>query len=319
MFTRSKLNPILKPNHAITWQAQKVYNPTVIYEKNIYKIFFRAMGNDGISRLGCGESSDGEKFIFSEQPALVPSLPSETFGVEDPRLTKINDRYFLTYTGYDCQSARLHLATSLDLKNWQKHGQMLQNWDFLAASGFIVRWDMAQQSSIARHAWCKAGGIFNELIDGKYMMLFGDRHIWQAFSNDGLHWQAVKMPFIKPRPGFFDSIHVEMGPAPIKTKKGWLIIYHGIDEKIIYRLGIILLDIKNPKKILYRSGQPIFEPSADYETSGIIDLDKTNKPKVVFCNGATVVDGQLRIFYGAGDTYICTAIAPLHDILKNTV
>jgi predicted GH43/DUF377 family glycosyl hydrolase len=319
MFIRSKLNPILKPSPTIAWQALKVYNTTAIYENNIYKIFFRAVGSDGISCLGFGESNDGENFILSKQPVMDPSLPSETFGVEDPRLTKINDRYFLTYTGYDGKSARLHLATSFDLKIWQKHGQMLQGWNFMAADGFIVDWDMAQQSLVARHDWCKAGGIFNEKINDEYAMLFGDRHIWMAFSRDGLKWQAVNKPFIKPRPGYFDSIHVEMGPAPIMTEKGWLIIYHGIDEKIIYRLGIILLDINDPKKILYRSDKPIFEPQADYEITGIIDLDKTDKPKVVFCNGATIVDGILRIFYGASDTFICTATAPLEDILKNNV
>jgi predicted GH43/DUF377 family glycosyl hydrolase len=211
----------------------------------------------------------------------------------------------------------LHLATSLDLKIWKEHGQMINDWDQLKAEGFVVPWDMAQQNPVSHHAWCKAGGIFSETINGKYIMLFGDRNIWLAFSDNGLDWQAEMIPFIKPRKDFFDSIHVEMGPAPIKTNKGWLVIYHGIDENIIYRLGFLLLDINDPKKILYRSEQPIFEPSADYELSGVIDLDKTIKPKVVFCCGATVVDGLLRIYYGAGDTYICTANSPLEEILKN--
>ncbi len=136
-----------------------------------------------------------------------------------------------------------------------------------------------------------------------------------------------------------------MGPSPIKTDKGWLILYHGIDKKIFYRLGFLLLDINDPTKILYRSKNAIFGPKESYELGKIIgktfidvipggleaihskksedlknylaELDKRKMiPKVIFCCGAIVVDGVLRIYYGASDTFICTATAKLKDVLR---
>lgn len=131
-----------------------------------------------------------------------------------------------------------------------------------------------------------------------------------------------------------------MGPPPIKTKKGWLVLYHGINDTHWYQIGFLLLDLKNPRKILYRSNKPIFKPEKDYEMSGIVDvlpgglaaMQKMSKkelktfltkhdakgtmPKVTFCCGATVNDNILRIFYGASDSVICTATADINDILR---
>jgi len=148
---------------------------------------------------------------------------------------------------------------------------------------------------------------------------------------------------LKPRGGkFFDSEHVEMGPPPMRTDKGWLMLYHGVNEKIEYKLGYALLDIKDPTKILYRSEQAIFQPREPYELSGIVDIlpggyeamkamseeelhkfveaniEKNTMPKVVFSCGA-VLDGptRLRLYYGAADSLVCTATVDIDDILKS--
>jgi beta-1,2-mannobiose phosphorylase / 1,2-beta-oligomannan phosphorylase len=171
-------------------------------------------------------------------------------------------------------------------------------------------------------------------------MLFGDSHIWLASSQDGLVWKPIYEPFLSPRKRSFDSCHLEMGPPPIKTEKGWLVIYHGIDSKMKYRLGYLILDPRDPSLIIYRSNDPIFEAEELYELNGIEDIlpgglqmiarldkfglenlirnagQKGNNPDIIFCCGATVSEGVLRIYYGAADTVIGTATAKLDSLLN---
>ena len=166
--------------------------------------------------------------------------------------------------------------------------------------------------------------------------------IWLATSKDGIRWKPVWKPFIKPRAGCFDSGHVEMGPPPIKTKRGWLVLYHGVENKngqIIYRLGYFILDLKNPAKLIMRPRRPILEPK-HYSIKSLVDilpgglkkmetmsrpeLDKFIKkaetqhklPKVLFCNGAILNKNLLRVYYGVGDTVICTATANINRLLN---
>ena len=173
-------------------------------------------------------------------------------------------------------------------------------------------------------------------------MLFGDRHIWLANSDNGLNWRPTYKPFLKPRLNFFDSAHIEMGPPPLKTKKGWLVLYHGIENKggrIVYRLGFVLLDLKNPSKLLYRTSKPIFAPPAGIIPSGYINIlpgglkvmetmeqkdlksfikntaRKRELPQVIFCNGAVIADDVLKIYYGIDDTVIGSAAIKLKTLL----
>ncbi|MFH0819926.1 MAG: hypothetical protein V1892_02745 [bacterium] len=338
MFKRSKKNPILEPDKNHPWEALKVYNCATLYEDNKYHLFYRGVGKNWVSSIGYAVSEDGEKFTRFSKPLLKPDNELEKQGVEDPRITKINDTYYLTYAAYDSHTARLNLATSKDLKKWQRYGPILPDWNFKKAGGFLIKWDEARKRGGSD--WSKAGGIFPEKIDNKYWLLFGDSNIWLANSQDGLHWQPIWQPFVKPRKGdYFDQAHLEMGPPPIETKKGWLVLYHGIDDKIVYRLGFLLLDLRDPVKILYRSEKPIFKPKELYELSGLVDIlpggfkemGKMSKeklaefikkekkigkmPQVIFCCGAVVAGDILRIYYGASDSFICTATNKLDNIL----
>lgn len=341
IFTRSKLNPILKPDPNSVWRSVMVYNPGALYEDRLYHLFFRALGQAWVSRIGHCTSRDGENFEVKEaKPLLQPEGWPEKNGVEDPRVSKVGGTNYMTYTAYDGECARLSWASSLDLRNWKHLGDMLPYWDAEAARSFSVPWDQAQHTIKAKKHWHKAGGIFPELIDNKLQMIFGDRHLWWARSNDGHSWSADLQPWLSRRAGFFDSVHVEMGPPPLKTPAGWLVLYQGIDAKMVYRLGYLLLDLKNPQKIIKRSNKPLIEPRKTYEISGLVDIlpgglkameqmDKSelqtfiNKvkndrqmPSVIFCNGAVLKDDVLRIFYGAGDSVICTATARLKDVLE---
>lgn len=340
MFTRSKKNPIITPDKSHVWEAVMTYNPGVIYEKDQYHLFYRAVGRAWISKIGYAVSRDGETFKRFKRPLFSPKLEFEKYGLEDPRITKVKNTYCLTYTAYDGQTARLCLMTSPDLKNWQRHGEMLPNWSSKKAGGFVLSWDSARRTNMARQHWVKAGGIFPEQIKNKYWMLFGDRNLWLATANDLRHWKSSYQPLIQPRHGRFDNVHVEMGPPPIKTERGWLVLYHGIDKNIVYRLGCLLLDLNDPTKILYRSQAHIFEPKKEYSLKGIVDIlpggfkkmetmsqlelnnfieqavQKHKMPKVTFCPGAILINKQLRIYFGASDSVICTATAKLTDILN---
>ena len=341
IFTRSPKNPILKPIKSHSWESRKVYNPGVIFHNNRYHLYYRAMGKKWFSSIGYGVSADGESFRRNMKPLLTVENDSEARGLEDPRLVKIGHTFYMAYAAYDGISPCLSLATSKDLKRWTKRGAAFRDWQFAMAGGLSAKkrnghWIKKTQSG----EWSKSGGVFPEKIGGKFRMLFGEYRIWLAVSNNGLKWRGGKQPFLAPRPdNYFDNMFVEMGPPPIKTDKGWLVLYHGVDENIVYRLGYLLLDLENPNKIIYRSKKPIFEPREKYELSGMVDIlpggfkgmQKMTKPEltrflkeaektgfmpaVTFCCGAVLKDDILRIYYGASDSVICTATARLEDVL----
>jgi len=345
LFTRSKLNPILRPNPANWWETKKLYNPGIIFYDNKYHMFYRAVGSDENwkSSIGYASSDDGENFQKFNDPLLSGETEFEKRGLEDPRITKIDDIFYMSYAAYDGITPRLSIATSLDLKNWQKQDFAFSDWQFAQAGGIFTSFDDDNKPFVKPQSaeWSKSGAIFPEKINGKFLMLFGEHRIWFATSDDGIKWVGDQTPFLGPRSeNYFDNTFVETGPPPIKTEKGWLVLYHGIDEKNCYRIGFLLLDLDDPRKILWRSDEPIFEPKENYETSGMVDVmpggtDKMEKmsdfelnnfiaeknskgamPKIVFCCGAVVVNGTLRIYYGASDSVICTATANLNEILK---
>jgi predicted GH43/DUF377 family glycosyl hydrolase len=340
MFIRSKLNPILKPDKDSFFESLKVYNPGVIFNNGQYHLFYRAVGGAWVSKIAHAHSLDGENFVKFNEIVLDNEEKNEKNGVEDPRITQIEGKCYMTYTAYDGECARLSLASAYDFLNWEKHGLMIKNWDARKAGQFLVPWDKVQNNKVAEKEWIKAGGIFSEKIQDNYYMLFGDRNIYFAKSKNIFNWKADLKPFLKPRKGYFDSVHLEMGPPPIKTLSGWLVLYHGIDENKVYRLGYVLLDLKNPQKIIYRSDQPIFEPTEAYEISGLVDIlpggfsamekmseeelkkyvekakNNHTMPSVIFCNGAVLRDGILRIYYGAGDSVVCMASCEIRDLLR---
>lgn len=341
IFTRSKNNPILKPNPENSWGGFKVYNPGAIYEDGTYHLFYRAMGRDWISAIGNAISEDGENFTRADnKPALAPEFDYEKRGVEDCRVVKIDGIYLMAFVAFDGDIARLCLATSRDLNSWQKQGLILKKWDWTKSYNFLELFAEAIKRRFRlKRNWSKPGALFPEKINGKYWLLFGDTFMWHASSDDGISWMPSQAPLLKARKDFFDNNFIEVGPSPIKTKKGWLVLYHGVDKKLVYRLGFLILDINNPTNIIFRSPEPIFEPKEPYELRGIVDIlpggykvmEKMNSdelaafiqkyeamgkmPRVAFVNGAVLVGDILHIYYGASDSVICTATAKLENIL----
>lgn len=348
IFTRSKLNPILKPENSPWW---KVYNPGVALDKDgVFHLFPRVMKKetDWHSRIAHATSKDGEKFEWDKNFILErQNNKKEKRGLEDPRITLIGDTYHMAFAVYDGKSVQLHTATTKDLKNWQRNGPALSKFDFFASGGKVVSFrngkPVERVETKRGKKWSKSGALFSEKIDGEYLMVFGEYYMWLATSKDGVNFETLKTPLLGPRKGtnYFDNTFIETGPSPILTEKGWLVLYHGIDEAFRYQLGFLLLDRNDPRKIIYRSKKPIFGPKKAYEVGdSLIDViggginkmlklsdqelkefckkarEENVMPQVTFCTGAIVKDEKLFLYYGAGDTSVCMAYAKLEDVLK---
>ncbi len=280
IFTRSKLNPILRPKKGGWW---KVYNPgAAVDEQGNVHLFPRVIKKekDWHSRIAHAVSKDGEKFIWDKKLALVRKGKSELRGVEDPRVTKIGDTYHMAFAAYDGKNVQLHTAITKNLNGpWKRQGKAVPQFNFFKSGGKMFGWKdgkpFEKTKSKRGKKWSKSGAFFPEKINKKYIIAFGEYDIWLATSKNGKKFKVISKPFLKPRTGttYFDNTFIEMGPPPILTDKGWLLLYHGIDEAFRYQLGFVMLDKKNPAKILYRSKEPIFGPKEKYEIGdALIDV-----------------------------------------------
>lgn len=231
---------------------------------------------------------------FSEELAYPPIFGDgvlESFGIEDCRVSKIDELYYLTYTAVSANGVGVGLKTTKDWKQFEDKGMILPPHN-------------------------KDCAIFEEKINGKFYALhrpssieIGGNYIWIAESLDAVHWGNHKC-ILKTRDGFWDSARVGAGAAPIKTAAGWLAIYHGADENHKYGLGALLMDLNDPSKVVGRTEQAIMLPTEDYELNGFFG-------RVVFTNGHIVEGDKLTIYYGAADEFVCGATFSIQEILAS--
>ena len=292
VWRRGSETPVLAPR-GNGWEAAGTFNPSVVAEGDKIVMLYRAQDKQGTSRLGYAESTDGLHFTRRADPVFSPSEDYEKDGgVEDPRLVRFGETYYLTYTGYNKKDAQLCLATSQDLIHWDRKGVILP-----AKKG---NWNVK---------WTKSGAIVPEKIDGKYWMYFlgtsadNRDQAGLANSSDLIHWtEATQTPVLPVRPGKFDSRVAEPGPAPILTSNGIVLIYNGGDDKLVYRTGAAIFDRTDPRKLLWRSDDPVFSPEKDWEKIGQV-------PNVVFVEGMLEQQKRYLFYYGGADTYIGVAEA----------
>jgi predicted GH43/DUF377 family glycosyl hydrolase len=240
-------------------------------------------------RLVCSEN--GIDFHEPEgYAAILGKGTLETFGIEDCRVAKIEDTYYLTFTQVSENGVGVGLMTTKDWKEIRRHGMIIPPHN-------------------------KDCTIFGEKIHGKYFALhrpsspeLGGNFIWISESPDAQHWGNHQC-IAQSREGYWDSARVGAGGAPIRTSEGWLEIYHGADENHRYCLGALLLDLDDPSIILARSEEPIVEPVAEYEKTGFFG-------NVVFTNGHLVRGDEITIYYGASDEVICAAKLSISEILS---
>ena len=319
-FRRLSETPIISPQGS-SWESAGTFNPAVTVirsnalEKTLWGLpygkvvmLYRAQDAAGTSRLGYAESFDGGlHFTRRAEPVLSPETNYEKDGgVEDPRLQRFGDIFYLTYTGYNKKDAQLCLATSTDLVHWQRQGVILP--------AYKGNWNKG---------WTKSGAIVPEKINGKYWMYWlgtaADKtdQMGLSFSDDLLHWQeATETPVLPRRPGKFDSRVVEPGPPPILNDRGIVLVYNGADDQLVYRTGVAIFDRADPRKVLYRSDAPLFVPEKEWEKVGQV-------PNVIFVEGMLPRDerflegGAARklprrsflFFYGGADKYVGLAEA----------
>jgi predicted GH43/DUF377 family glycosyl hydrolase len=289
---RASPTPVLSPQ-GDGWESAGTFNPAVVVHDGKIVMLYRAQDAHGTSRLGYAESFDGIQFTRRPQPVLSPESDYEKDGgVEDPRLVKFGDTYYLTYTGYNTKDAQLCMATSRDLIHWDRKGVILP--------AYKGNWNTG---------WTKSGAIVPEKIDGKYWIYFlgttADKNdqMGLAYSTDLIHWtEATTTPVLPRRPGQFDSRVVEPGPSPILTSTGIVLIYNGADDKLVYRTAVAIFDRKDPRKVLYRSEQPIFGPEKEWERVGQV-------ANVVFVEGMVEYGGRYLFYYGGADKYVGVARA----------
>jgi len=288
--------PVLGP-HGEGFEAAGIFNPAVIKHDGKFVMLYRAQDRNGTSRLGYATSLDGVQFEKAAQPVLAPETEYEKDGgVEDPRLVRLGPSYYLTYTAYNKRDAQLCLATSKDLVHWQRQGVIMP--------AYQGNWNVG---------WTKSGAIVPSRIGGKYWMYFlgtaADRtdQTGLAFSDDLLHWtEATAAPVLPRRPGQFDSRVVEPGPPPVVLPEGILLIYNGADDNLVYSVGWALFDKRDPRRLVARSDQPIFNPQKNWEKVGQV-------PNVVFLEGLVKEGNRWLFYYGAADKYIGIAQAGPSD------
>jgi beta-1,2-mannosidase len=305
-FERFSQEPALSPR-GDGFESAGTFNPAVIATPEGIVMLYRAQDKHGTSRLGYASSADGVHFCRRPDPVLSPEAQYEKDGgVEDPRLVKIDDSYYLTYTGYNTIDAQLCLAKSSDLLHWQRLGVIMP-----ANRG---RWNVH---------WTKSGAILNQRVNGHYWMYFmgdardGANQMGVAYSDDLVHWtEPLGHPVLRLRPGRFDSKVVEPGPPPVLTPNGILLVYNGADDKLVYRTGWALFDKSHPDHLLARSEQPMFAPDLPWEKQGQV-------PNVVFVEGmlpfpvpvnpalASKPQQAWTFYYGGADMRVGIAIASL--------
>lgn len=323
LFTRSAA-PVLTPNPHIPWASGAVFNPGAWHDGDRLHLLFRAVPagyrrihlddaapgepevgyDDYISYIGYAHSDDGEHFTWHEQPFLAPDAPFDRCGAEDPRITCLGGTCYITYTALSepafgaADGVRIGLASTTDFTSVTKHG--------------VIGPAKRDKDAV----------LFPRRIDGRIAMLhrivpdvqlvyFDDEAqlcdppagFWERHLAD-LDAHIV----LRPIPDTWESKKVGAGPPPIETDEGWLLIYHGVDDDHVYRMGLALLDLDDPRRVIARTEDPLLEPVEPYEREGDV-------PNVVFPEGAAVVDGTLHLYYGAADKVIGHAQAPLADVL----
>ena len=297
--------PILEPRKNIAWEAKAVFNPSAIELENKIHLLYRAQSEDNTSTLGYASSKDGVKFNERlSEPVYTPREPFEmkkqsgNSGCEDPRLTLIDNIIYMLYTAFDGVNLPRIAATSISVKNF-----LAKNW-----------------------LWKKPVLISPFGVDDKDAFLFPKKigKNYLIFHRVGLDicvdpipsldftTECVKTvtPIVSPRKFMWDSERIGINTPPIESKNGWIVLYHGISKNHhTYRVGAILLDKKDPAKVLARTTAPIFEPEMPYEKEGQV-------PNVVFPCGTVVRDGVVFIYYGAADKVIGLAKIKLTDLEK---
>jgi predicted GH43/DUF377 family glycosyl hydrolase len=300
LFERHPANPILT---AADWPyaVNTVFNPAAAQLDGTTVIVARVEDLRGLSHLSVARSANGiDGWTIDPTPLLAPAddAPGEQWGFEDPRVVFVAelDRWVITCTAYGPAGPAVYLATTKDFETVERFG-------------------------IIRHPEDKNAAFLPHRIDGKWILFHrpktefggGRNEIMLSRSPDLVSWTAPEEVLLPREGAWWDSLRIGIGPPPLRTEHGWLVIYHGVKETVdggIYRVGLALADLDEPTRILHRLPRWVFGPNAPYELQG--DVPNTVFPCGLIHDEAS---GRVRLYYGAADTSICVASAQLDDLL----
>lgn len=308
-FERCPENPILAPDPAHHWEDEAVFNPGAVFHNGKFHLLYRTIGeyDHYISHVGHAVSANGIHFERKPEPVLKPQKKYERFGIEDIRINSLEGKFYLTHTVLGRPAPEGGEPHQVGLMK-------TENFETFERLGVITPPGFCSRDAV----------IFPEKISGFYLMLHRPLYltrkqnpqdlslpeasgIWIAYSKNLLEWedhQLVMEPIY-----WWEEQKIGSGPPPIKTEKGWLMVYHGVDKNSVYRAGIALLALEDPRKVIARTKEPILEPTMNYEKIG-------DTPNVVFPTGLILKNGLLYLYYGAADKTCCLATVALTDLFK---
>ncbi len=325
---RCKENPIITPGK-YEWRKITVFNPAVIYEKGKFYLYERTGGKLRPFKcyIGLLTSDDGIHFTHvGDEPVITPDMLGFPYGsVQDPRIVKIEGRFYLTYALRPC--AMSYYPTGLGVPD-RSIPEYPGGWGkpehYLTRSGIMVSDDLVNFRQVGYTTPLDIDDrdnlLFPEKIGGKYVLLrrpeqyIGEGYgtqvpsIWIAWSEDLVNWSEPKLVAVPKAE--WECVKIGAAAPPVKTPDGWLLLYHGVDRQNVYRVGAMLLDLEKPEKVLARPQGFIMEPEEYYEKFGLFI------PNVVFPTAAVEKDGILHIYYGCCDTSISLAAVPTEELLE---
>ena len=296
--TRSANNPIIQTRSEIAWESTSTFNPGAVKNGEITHILYRAVDERNISSIGYATTMDGETILDrSIEPVLLPAGPWEELGCEDPRITAFDGTYYVFYTAYSRRGPRIALASTTDFKDFKRYGLIGPDHDD------------------------KDSALFPELVGGKVTIVHRIAPNIELAFLDSIEQMETSNPYWKDyfkhieadtimRPQWkWEKKKVGIGPPPIRTDAGWVVIYHGVDSHNAYHAGAALLDLEDPRRVIARTPEPILDPEEDFERIGVV-------PNVVFPEGAVVIRDELKVFYGGADKVCCLASVPMKLLIE---
>jgi predicted GH43/DUF377 family glycosyl hydrolase len=341
-----KKEGVLLNKTTLGFEIEGVLNPAAIREDDCVHLFYRAVAKGNYSSIGYSKLK-GALVVEErhEMPVLFPQFKYELHGMEDPRIVKIEDLYYLTYTAYDGENALGALATSKDLKQFTKHGIITpkfsyHDYDFCVEcckglnEKYLRFYKLFKERAgagctLELLVWDKDVTFFPKKINGRFAFLhrlypgiqiaYFDKldDLNEKFWRDYLFHLRDFIVMESKYP--FEASYIGGGCPPIETSEGWLLIYHGVEDTpqgYIYHAGAALLDIRDPTKEISRLKYPLFSPTEKWEKEGVVK-------NVVFPTGATLYDDRLYIYYGAADDCIaCVSVSLsmlLAELLNNSI
>lgn len=318
----------------LVFENDSVLNPAIFQDGNTVHMLYRAVKSGNYSTVGyCKLDGPLQVVARHDTPIIIPNTIEEAKGVEDPRIVKIDDLYYITYTAYDGINALGALITSKDLVNFKREGIITPLFSF---DEFQQLAECNNQTSVKyfrhnRHfhpndkvyLWDKDVVFFPRRINGKLAFLHRIKPGIQLVMMQQLadltkdFWIQYFLHFnehvvLDPNENSHESCYIGGGCPPIETEEGWLLIYHGVYDTLhgyVYTAAVALLDIDDPRIVLARLPYPLFEPEKSYEINGVVN-------NVVFPTGTALFDDRLYIYYGAADKCIACASVSLQELIK---